>query len=140
MGQFCYVNLHIHVRYSSAHVGFPLSLNLDPSGDFYTLGSESHDHTLHTLSFTLSNAQHLPSHPSNQIYFYYNLLGNDITSELFTPPLFSPECASIRIKSSRQLLALLFAAQKDVEVHACSCCAEEWGESAWERVGEAWGY
>ena len=50
-----------------------------------------------------------------QYYFYYCLLGNDITSEPFIPPVFSPERASIRLKSSRDLLSLLFASQPDLE-------------------------
>ena len=49
-------------------------------------------------------------------YFYYNLLGNDITSELFEAERFKTEKASIRIMSTRERLSLLFESQEDIKV------------------------
>ena len=105
--------MHMYV-----HTAVPISLTLDPSGDYYILGTPSKDHRMYTLSLTLHNAQNLPRLPNHlsQLYFYYSLLGNDITSELFAPPTFPAERASIRINSRKDLLSLLFAAQQEVEV------------------------
>lgn len=53
---------------------------------------------------------------SSDYYFYYKLLGNDITSEVFKMASFKPERASIRIKSTRDNLAALLATQGDLKV------------------------
>lgn len=52
-------------------------------------------------------------------YFYYSLLGNDITSEPFHSDTFRPERASVRVKTTRELLGTLLSAQEDVQVCVC---------------------
>jgi len=105
-----------------------LSLTLDAGGGCYTLGDPSPHHHTYTLSLTLDNPRNL-LHPSldKKCYFYYSLLCNDITSEPFSPTSFRPERASIRVRTSRELLGLLLAAQDDLQLHLCCgdrslCC------------------
>lgn len=126
-----------------------LTLTLDESQGYYVLGPPSSRTHMFTLSLTLHSPTNLPavspgnstpsncryrsnSHPTSpspspqpptptsRWYFYYNLLGNDITSESFlsstNSPSFRPECASIRVKSSRELLSLLLVSQEELKV------------------------
>lgn len=73
---------------------------------------------LHPTSNTLTHPHtHKPS-LDKKCYFYYSLLCNDITSEPFSPTSFRPERASIRVRTSRELLGLLLAAQDDLQVQA----------------------
>lgn len=50
-------------------------------------------------------------------YFYYCLLGNDITTEPFSPPTLHPERASVRVKGEGHQLQLLLSSQPDLKVH-----------------------
>ena len=122
---------------------------LDAEGGCYTLGSPSPHHHTYILSLTLDNPCHLPqvclmfvackpcccqtllsththTHtqpPSadKQLYFCYCLLGNDITSEPFSPPSFHPERASIRVCAKRETLGLFLAAQDELQVSGTEC-------------------
>lgn len=54
-----------------------------------------------------------------EFYFYYSLLGNDITSEPFhnlLSPNFEPERSSVRIRSSKQVLQTFLSQEPDLEV------------------------
>lgn len=55
----------------------------------------------------------------SEFFFYYTLLGNDITSEPFRnllSPDFEPERASVRIRSSKQVLQAFLSQQPSLEV------------------------
>lgn len=55
-------------------------------------------------------------------FFYYSLLGNDITSEPFhnlLTPDFEPERASVRIRSSKQVLQAFLSQQPALQVRCC---------------------
>lgn len=55
----------------------------------------------------------------SEFFFYYTLLGNDITSEPFRnllSPDFEPERASVRIRSSKQILQTFLAQQPSLQV------------------------
>lgn len=55
----------------------------------------------------------------SEFFFYYSLLGNDITSEPFhnlLSPDFEPERASVRIRSSKQILQTFLSQQPGLEV------------------------
>ena len=54
---------------------------------------------------------------SDCYYYQYNLLDNEITSELFEVANFKPEKASIRIMSTREKLGTLFSSHRDMKVH-----------------------
>lgn len=55
----------------------------------------------------------------SEFFFYYTLLGNDITSEPFRnllSPDFEPERASVRIRSSKQVLQTFLSQQPRLQV------------------------
>lgn len=57
----------------------------------------------------------------SEFFFYYTLLGNDITSEPFRnllSPDFEPERASVRIRSSKQVLQTFLSQQPRLQVGA----------------------
>ncbi|KAI8496028.1 hypothetical protein Bbelb_264440 [Branchiostoma belcheri] len=63
----------------------------------------------------------LPSRGSG-FFFYYSLLGNDVTNESFhnlLNPDFPAERASVRVRSSVQVLRLFLAAQPGLQIHLC---------------------
>uniref|UniRef100_A0AAY4D0G7 C2 domain-containing protein n=1 Tax=Denticeps clupeoides TaxID=299321 RepID=A0AAY4D0G7_9TELE len=62
------------------------------------------------------------SSEGSAFFFYYTLLGNDITSEPFQnliSPKFEPERASVRIRSSTKLIQAFLAQQPNLQVHLC---------------------
>ncbi|MFT7797369.1 centrosomal protein of 120 kDa isoform X1, partial [Arapaima gigas] len=80
-----------------------------------------------TLAFATNLEQLIPSTTrlsveSPQFYFYYSLLGNDITSEPFEnliSPNFEPERASVRVRSSAQVLRTYLSQQLNLQIHLC---------------------
>ncbi|XP_023270993.1 centrosomal protein of 120 kDa-like [Seriola lalandi dorsalis] len=58
----------------------------------------------------------------SEFFFYYSLLSNDITSEPFhnlLSPDFEPERASVRIRSSKQILQAFLSEQPSLQIHLC---------------------
>uniref|UniRef100_A0A8C2Y7S4 Centrosomal protein of 120 kDa n=1 Tax=Coturnix japonica TaxID=93934 RepID=A0A8C2Y7S4_COTJA len=80
-----------------------------------------------TIAFATQLEQLVPSTmklPEHQpeFFFYYSLLGNDVTNEPFTDlinPNFEPERASVRIRSSADILQVYFCAQSKLQIHLC---------------------
>ncbi|XP_041251920.1 centrosomal protein of 120 kDa isoform X2 [Onychostruthus taczanowskii] len=80
-----------------------------------------------TIAFATQLEQLVPSTmklPDRQpeFFFYYSLLGNDVTNELFTDlinPNFEPERASVRIRSTVDVLQVYFCAQSKLQIHLC---------------------
>ncbi|XP_016073283.1 PREDICTED: centrosomal protein of 120 kDa isoform X2 [Miniopterus natalensis] len=57
-----------------------------------------------------------------EFFFYYSLLGNDVTNEPFNDlinPNFEPERASVRIRSSVDILRVYLAFQSKLQIHLC---------------------
>ncbi|XP_005857181.1 PREDICTED: centrosomal protein of 120 kDa [Myotis brandtii] len=57
-----------------------------------------------------------------EFFFYYSLLGNDVTNEPFNDlinPNFEPERASVRIRSSVEILRVYLAFQSKLQIHLC---------------------
>ncbi|XP_013362540.1 PREDICTED: centrosomal protein of 120 kDa [Chinchilla lanigera] len=57
-----------------------------------------------------------------EFFFYYSLLGNDVTNEPFNDlinPNFEPERASVRIRSSVEILRVYLALQPKLQIHLC---------------------
>ncbi|XP_033622246.1 centrosomal protein of 120 kDa isoform X1 [Fukomys damarensis] len=57
-----------------------------------------------------------------EFFFYYSLLGNDVTNEPFSDlinPNFEPERASVRIRSSVEILRVYLALQPKLQIHLC---------------------
>ncbi|XP_074527425.1 centrosomal protein of 120 kDa [Halichoeres trimaculatus] len=80
-----------------------------------------------TVAFATKLEQLIPStmklsSEGSEFFFYYTLLGNDITSEPFhnlLSPDFEPERASVRIRSSKQILRTFLSQQPGLEIHLC---------------------
>ncbi|NXS58217.1 CE120 protein, partial [Brachypteracias leptosomus] len=80
-----------------------------------------------TIAFATQLEQLVPSTmklPERQpeFFFYYSLLGNDVTNEPFTDlinPDFEPERASVRIRSTADVLQVYFYAQSKLQIHLC---------------------
>ncbi|XP_073532916.1 centrosomal protein of 120 kDa [Phyllobates terribilis] len=73
------------------------------------------------LEQLISNTLRLPA-PKPEFYFYYSLLGNDVTNEPFTDlinPDFEPERASVKIRSSAEVLCLYLSVQPKLQIHLC---------------------
>ncbi|CAN0333867.1 unnamed protein product [Bubo scandiacus] len=80
-----------------------------------------------TIAFATQLEQLVPTTmklPEGQpeFFFYYSLLGNDVTNEPFTDlinPNFEPERASVRIRSTADVLQVYLCAQSKLQVHLC---------------------
>ncbi|XP_053156253.1 centrosomal protein of 120 kDa isoform X2 [Hemicordylus capensis] len=80
-----------------------------------------------TIAFATQLEQLIPTTmklPEQQpkFFFYYSLLGNDVTNEPFTDlinPNFEPERASVRIRSSTEVLRAYFLANSKFQIHLC---------------------
>lgn len=91
----------------------------------YTLCNHcSNAESLKMKNTSLSIPQLIPStrklsSEGSEFFFYYSLLGNDITSEPFCNllrPDFEPERASVRIRSSKQVVQSFLAQQPSLQV------------------------
>ncbi|XP_018613755.2 centrosomal protein of 120 kDa isoform X1 [Scleropages formosus] len=80
-----------------------------------------------TVAFATNLEQLIPctmrlSLESPHFFFYYTLLGNDITSEPFETlisPSFEPERASVRVRSSVQVFRAYLSQQPNLQIHLC---------------------
>ncbi|XP_053329933.1 centrosomal protein of 120 kDa [Spea bombifrons] len=80
-----------------------------------------------TVAFATQLEQLIPSNmrlpaPQPEFFFFYSLLGNDITSEPFTDlinPNFEPERVSLRIRSSLEVLCMYLSVQPNLRIHLC---------------------
>ncbi|XP_048359512.1 centrosomal protein of 120 kDa isoform X2 [Sphaerodactylus townsendi] len=80
-----------------------------------------------TIAFATQLEQLIPTTvklPEQQpeFFFYYSLLGNDVTNEPFTDlinPNFEPERASVRIHSSLEVLRAYFFTHPKLQIHLC---------------------
>nr|XP_056704011.1 centrosomal protein of 120 kDa [Euleptes europaea] len=80
-----------------------------------------------TIAFATQLEQLIPTTvklPEQQpeFFFYYSLLGNDVTNEPFTDlinPNFEPERASVRIRSSVEVLRAYFLTHSKLQIHLC---------------------
>ncbi|CAB1320216.1 unnamed protein product [Coregonus sp. 'balchen'] len=98
---------------------------------YHQIGHEDHCTDLFVLSVTVAFAtkleQLIPSTmklagEGSEFFFYYTLLGNDITSEPFQnlmSPSFEPERASVRIRSSDPVILAFLSLQPSLQVHLC---------------------
>nr|XP_023692459.1 centrosomal protein of 120 kDa [Paramormyrops kingsleyae] len=91
----------------------------DGSGDHFVLSV--------TVAFAtrleqLVSSETKLSQEASHYFFYYTLLGNDITSEPFLDllsPSFEPERASVRVRSSVPLLRAYLEQQRSLQIHLC---------------------
>lgn len=69
-----------------------------------------------------------------EFFFYYSLLGNDVTNEPFTDlihPNFEPERASVRIRSTADVLKMYLCGQSKLQV---SCFFSNVNENKRNRI------
>ncbi|KAG7481475.1 hypothetical protein MATL_G00067000 [Megalops atlanticus] len=120
--------------------GSPLLSNLVPDKleavlkedeGYHQIGPEYRCTDLFVLSVTVAFATRLEqlipttmklSQEGSEFFFYYTLLGNDITSEPFhnlISPNFEPERASVRVRSSANVLRAFLSQQPDLQIHLC---------------------
>ncbi|XP_034727047.1 centrosomal protein of 120 kDa [Etheostoma cragini] len=108
-----------------------LEASLIPDQGYHQVGPADHCSDMFVLSVTVAFAtkleqlipstMKLPAEGSG-FFFYYSLLGNDITSEPFQnllSPDFEPERASVRIRSSKQILQTFLSQQPSLQIHLC---------------------
>ncbi|XP_029017048.1 centrosomal protein of 120 kDa isoform X2 [Betta splendens] len=102
---------------------------------YHQIGPADHCSDMFVLSVTVAFATKLEqlfpqlipstmklSSEGSAFFFYYSLLGNDITSEPFhnlLSPDFEPERASVRIRSSKQILQTFLSQQPSLQIHLC---------------------
>ncbi|KAI4820803.1 hypothetical protein KUCAC02_028770, partial [Chaenocephalus aceratus] len=98
---------------------------------YHQVGPADHCGDMFVLSVTVAFATKLEqlipstlklSAEGSGFFFYYSLLGNDITSEPFhnlLSPDFEPERASVRIRSSKQILQTFLSQQPSLQVYLC---------------------
>ncbi|XP_059193835.1 centrosomal protein of 120 kDa [Centropristis striata] len=107
-----------------------LEATLVPDQGFHQVGPKDLCSDMFVLSVTVAFAskleQLIPStmklSEGSGFFFYYSLLGNDITSEPFhnlLSPDFEPERASVRIRSSKQILQAFLSQQPSLQIHLC---------------------
>ncbi|RMX45248.1 hypothetical protein pdam_00000823 [Pocillopora damicornis] len=111
--------------------GIQCLLNEDQG--YYEIGPQHEDDKIFILSVTIGLASNLaklvPSsfalpdpNLGGGFYFYYSLLSNDVTNEVFhdlLQPNFPAERASVRIRSNLELLRTFFTQHSGLEVYLC---------------------
>lgn len=108
---------------------------LNEEEGYYQIGPASKCKDQFVLSVTIAYAANLPQLiPSTQslppdasgYFFYFSLLGNDVTNEVFHDlinPNFPAERASVRVRTSVEALRQFFTHQPGIQVHLC--CGEQ---------------
>ncbi|XP_062045241.1 centrosomal protein of 120 kDa [Lepus europaeus] len=104
---------------------------LNEEGGYHQIGPAEYCTDSFILSVTIAFATQLEQLipctmklPERQpeFFFYYSLLGNDVTNEPFNDlinPNFEPERASVRIRSSVEILRAYLALQSKLQIHLC---------------------
>lgn len=104
---------------------------LNESGGYYQIGPLDVCKDIFILSVTIGYATNLaqlipgstPLPDSSAGYhFYYSLFGNNVTNESFSNlirPEFAPERASVKIRSSLQVLSVFLSKQPGIQIHLC---------------------
>ncbi|XP_011819104.1 PREDICTED: centrosomal protein of 120 kDa isoform X1 [Colobus angolensis palliatus] len=104
---------------------------LNEEGGYHQIGPAEYCTDAFIMSVTIAFATQLEQLipctmklPERQpeFFFYYSLLGNDVTNEPFNDlinPNFEPERASVRIRSSVEVLRVYLALQSKLQIHLC---------------------
>ncbi|CAM9405665.1 unnamed protein product [Lampetra fluviatilis] len=112
-----------------------LTAVLDEEEGFYWIGPSRQATDVYVVSVTIAFAAHLEQLvPSSvrlpegkpEFYFYYTLLGNSVANDPFADllnPNFSPERASLKIRSTVDVLQRYFSLQPPIQIHLC--CGEQ---------------
>ncbi|KAL3867406.1 hypothetical protein ACJMK2_044608 [Sinanodonta woodiana] len=108
---------------------------LNEEEGYYQIGPPARCKDYFILSVTIASAANLAQLiPSSQAlppgvtgyFFYYSLIGNDVTNEVFhdlIEPHFPAERASVRIRTSVEALRIFMTNQPGLKIHLC--CGEQ---------------
>ncbi|KAF7695255.1 centrosomal protein of 120 kDa [Silurus meridionalis] len=108
-----------------------LEVILNEDEGYHQIGPADLCKDLFVLSVTVAFASRLEqlissstklAKEGSEFFFFYTLLGNDVTSEPFQNlmnPNFEPERASVRIRSSDKVLRVFFNQQHNLQIHLC---------------------
>ncbi|XP_040824476.1 centrosomal protein of 120 kDa isoform X2 [Ochotona curzoniae] len=108
-----------------------IAVVLNEEGGYHQIGPTEYCTDSFVLSVTIAFATQLEQLipctmklPERQpeFFFYYSLLGNDVTNEPFNDlinPNFEPERASVRIRSSVEILRAYLNLQSKLQIHLC---------------------
>ncbi|XP_072453278.1 centrosomal protein of 120 kDa isoform X4 [Notamacropus eugenii] len=104
---------------------------LNEEEGYHQIGPVEHCRDFFVMSVTIAFATQLEQLipctmkiPERQpeFFFYYSLLGNDVTNEPFSDlinPDFEPERASVRIRSSVEVLRIYLSLHSKLQIHLC---------------------
>uniref|UniRef100_A0A4W2D906 Centrosomal protein of 120 kDa n=1 Tax=Bos indicus x Bos taurus TaxID=30522 RepID=A0A4W2D906_BOBOX len=104
---------------------------LNEEGGYHQIGPAGYCTDFFIMSVTIAFATQLEQLipctmklPERQpeFFFYYSLLGNDVTNEPFSDlinPNFEPERASVRIRSSIEILRVYLTLHSKLQIHLC---------------------
>eukprot|EP00069_Balaena_mysticetus_P015179 bmy_09010T0 len=104
---------------------------LNEEGGYHQIGPAEYCTDFFVMSVTIAFATQLEQlipctmklpERRPEFFFYYSLLGNDVTNEPFSDlinPDFEPERASVRIRSSIAILRVYLALQSKLQIHLC---------------------
>ncbi|XP_056659932.1 centrosomal protein of 120 kDa isoform X2 [Monodelphis domestica] len=104
---------------------------LNEEEGYHQIGPAEHCRDFFVMSVTIAFATQLEQLipctmklPERQpeFFFYYSLLGNDVTNEPFSDlmnPDFEPERASVRIRSSIEVLRIYLSFHSKLQIHLC---------------------
>ncbi|KAJ8777455.1 hypothetical protein J1605_014838 [Eschrichtius robustus] len=104
---------------------------LNEEGGYHQIGPAEYCTDFFVMSVTIAFATQLEQlipctmklpERRPEFFFYYSLLGNDVTNEPFNDlinPDFEPERASVRIRSSIEILRVYLALQSKLQIHLC---------------------
>ncbi|XP_017324346.2 centrosomal protein of 120 kDa [Ictalurus punctatus] len=107
-----------------------LEVILNEDEGYHQIGPAELCKDLFVLSVTVAFATRLEqlissstklANEGSEFFFFYTLLGNDVTSEPFQnliSPNFEPERASVRIRSNDKVLRVFFS-QQNLQIHLC---------------------
>ncbi|XP_038660934.1 centrosomal protein of 120 kDa isoform X1 [Scyliorhinus canicula] len=108
-----------------------LTAILNEEESYYQIGPPEYCTDFFMLSVTIAFAtqleQLIPSaiklpEERPEFFFYYTLLGNDVTNDPFSnlmSPNFAPERASVRIRSRQDILRIFLSSQPSLQIHLC---------------------
>ncbi|KAK3540585.1 hypothetical protein QTP70_034343 [Hemibagrus guttatus] len=108
-----------------------LEVILNEDEGYHQIGPADLCKDLFVLSVTVAFATRLEqlisgstklANEGSDFFFFYTLLGNDVTSEPFQNlinPNFEPERASVRIRSNDKVLRVFFSQQQNLQIHLC---------------------
>ena len=111
--------------------GEPMIAVLNAEKGHFQVGVDSPDCEIFILSIIVGSASNLDKlvsgnkllpTTSSGFFFYYTLFGSDITNDPFNDlinPTYTPERATVRVRSTVSMLKIYFSQNSELNVHLC---------------------